>query len=186
LRWSREDFRLRGGDDFVRLDGLCLELLQDFFGWLQEPANGPRSPQEASALAHAADRYVRDFLVDFLESGPGDPAERRVRQYVGNWYVVQTLEPSHAEVETILHALELFYAFLPRRGLLEEAEAERFRKALSERAFFHRRLEDFWELTPEGIPGWREVDDYRPDLPARSQVLAGVLSGPGTRDPRGA
>ncbi|MBI5444835.1 MAG: hypothetical protein HY900_26935 [Deltaproteobacteria bacterium] len=168
MKWKREDFRLRGPDDFVRLDGLCLELVKEFFATLQEPSHGSRLPEAASALAHAADRYVRDFLVDFMERDPGDPAERLVRQYVGNWYIVQTLEPSHEEIETILEALDLFYAFLASLGLLEAAEASSFRKALSDHAFFHRRLEEFWDLTPERISAWRDVDDYRRDLPPRS------------------
>lgn len=166
MKWARQEFELRGEDDFVRLDGLCAELLRDFYAWLQEEAGGARDPIAASPLAHAADRYVRDFLVDFLESGPTDDDPKRVRQYLGNWYIVQTLEPTHEEVETILDALERLYAFLPSTGLLDERAAAGFRGAISDRTFYHRRLEEFWELTPDGIAAWRGVDDYRPDVPA--------------------
>ncbi len=161
MRRSEEDFSLRGPDDFVRLDSRCLELLRAFFQWLQSEGGGGLSEGDASGLAHAADRYVRDFLVDIVESGPLDPAEGRVRQYLGNWYIVNTLSPSHEEIDKILRALTLWYRFLVAEGLLPPAVGEAFRGTLSAASLYHRRLEDFWELTPEAIPAWREVDDYR-------------------------
>jgi hypothetical protein len=165
VKGRKEEFVLQGAADFVRLDGLCAELLLEYFRWLQTEAGRRSSAREASALAHHADRYVRDFLVDFLESGPGDEEPRRVRQYLGNWYIVQTLTPTHEEIEGIRDALERLYAFLESMELVSGAARGAFREALSDGTLYHERLEGFWALTPEQIEPWRQVDDYRPDLP---------------------
>jgi hypothetical protein len=156
------DFLLRGPDDFVRLDGLCAALLREFRDWLQGDEGGSSGAAAAGQLAHAADRYLRDFVVEFNETGPADhDAARLVRQYAGNWYVIHTLTPSHGELERILDALGQLYRFLGARCVVPPAVAEAASLAASRRDYFHRRLEDFWNLTPEGIPAWRGVDDYR-------------------------
>ncbi len=153
-------YTLQGADDFVRLDGVCHELLREFVGWLQqEPVSLP--PAEAGALTHAADRYLREFVVDIMETGPTDADPSLVRSYLGNWYIIHTLEPSFREMDQIARALDLFYQFLPERGILDGEAALRVRAQLQDRAFYHGRLEAFWNLTPDTIAPWRAVDDYR-------------------------
>ncbi|NTU59990.1 MAG: hypothetical protein HGA98_02900 [Deltaproteobacteria bacterium] len=161
MKGSETDFRLRGPDDFVRLDGLCAQLLGDFFQWLQAPEGGGVEAQRASDLAHAADRYLRNFVVDIVETGPADSDPSLPRRYLGNWYILNTLEPSHEEVDRILVALRKLYAYLALRGVLPDAAAEAAAREADDGAHFHRRLDDFWALTPEGIGPWRRVDDYR-------------------------
>ncbi len=159
---DRRRYVLRGQDDFVRLDSECLQLLRGYYAWLQEPEGPCLSPEEASPLAHAADRFLRDFVVDIKETGPGDEDPTLVRQYLSNWYIIHTLEPSHEEMACILEALGHLYAYLSRRGVVSPATAERVAAHLAQPGFYHKRLEDFWALTPDGIPGWRAADDYRP------------------------
>jgi len=159
----RGEFLLKGSDDFVRLDNLCLDLLRDFARWLREEAG--ESAERAGALARAADRYLRDFVVDCKETGPADEDPTLVRQYVGNWYVIHTLYPTHEEIDLILEALRRLYAYLEVRGILPCRTREAVHQMLSDGAFFHERLEAFWALTPEGIDAWRAVDDYRPRRP---------------------
>ncbi|GAB4283636.1 MAG: hypothetical protein Kow0092_38380 [Deferrisomatales bacterium] len=163
---DKDPFTLRGPDDFVRLDTLCAELLAAFFGWLQSPEGGELDPERASVLAHAADRYVRDFLVDIKETGPTDEDATLVSQYLANWYVIHTLTPSHEEVDLILEALDRLYDYLARRRLVSEGARAAVAVALSRGGFYHERLESFWDLTPEGIPEWRAVHDYRRPSPA--------------------
>ena len=159
MEGSRSEFLLRGPDDFVRLDNLCLELLQDFARWLRDEAGEP--PERAGALARAADRYLRDFVVDCKETGPADEDPTLVRQYLGNWYIIHTLYPSHEEIDQILDALRRLYAYLEVRGILPPRTRKAVHRMLLDGAFFHERLEAFWALTPEGIDAWRAVDDYR-------------------------
>lgn len=168
MSWKKDDFLLRGPDDFVRLDGLCAQLLGDFFAWLQTADGGSFQSEAASALGHAADRYVRDFVVDILESGPADPDPTLPRRYVGNWYIVNTLAPSHQEIDRILLALGRLYEYLRVQELISDSTAKDVARDLSEGAYFHRRLDDFWDLTPEGIGPWRSIDEVRRRPPSAS------------------
>lgn len=155
------DYSLKGPEDFVRLDGLCFDLLGRFFRWLQTEEGGGLSPRAASDLAHAADRYLRDFVVDIKQTGPTDADPTLPRQYLANWYIIHTLEPSHAEIDGILAALGQLYPYLALEGLLTPEAAGAAAAALDSAAFFHGRLEAFWTLTSEEVEPWRAVDDYR-------------------------
>lgn len=171
-RWCAADFALRGPGDFVRLDGLCAELLGDFYGWLQASEGGGLGPVDASPLAHGADRYLRDFVVDVRETGPSDADPGLPRQYLANWYIVNTLEPSHAEIDLILRALQLLYRYLGSTGVLDPGDARAVVETLEDAEIFHRRLEDFWNLTPDGVPAWRAVADYRKSREASPEAAA--------------
>jgi len=112
-------------------------------------------------LAYAADRYLRDFVVDIQETGPADGDPTLPRQYLGNWYIVHTLVPTHAEIDRIREALTRLYRFLEVRSLIPAETASAVATALADAAFFRDRLESFWDLEPDDILGWRSVDDYR-------------------------
>jgi hypothetical protein len=156
------EFALAGPGDFLRLDSRCADLLRDFFAWLQQGHEGDGLPlEQANAAAHAADRYLRDFVVDVQETGPTDADPTLPRRYLANWYIVHTLEPTHDEMVRIRDALTRLYRFLAVRRLLSETAAEAAAACLADAAYFRDRLESFWDLTPEAIPAWRAVDDYR-------------------------
>lgn len=155
------EFALAGPDDFLRLDGRCAELLRDFFAWLQGEEGGGLPLEAANDAAHAADRYLRDFVVDILETGPTDADPTLPRRYLANWYIVHTLEPTHGEMDRIRDALTRLYRFLSVRHLVSETAAAQVAASLTDAAYFRHRLESFWELTPESISAWRAVDDYR-------------------------
>jgi hypothetical protein len=158
---DRAAYSLRGLDDFLRLDQECARLLEEFARWLGTPAGGSLPAGRAGVLAQAADRYLRDFVVDIKETGPDDEDPSLVRQYLGNWYVIHTLSPNHEEIDRIALALRSLYAFLEERQIAAPGTARAVARILQAPDFFHRRLEDFWELTPETIPAWRAVDEYR-------------------------
>jgi hypothetical protein len=155
------EFALAGPDDFLRLDMRCGELLRDFFAWLQTEEGGALELETASQFAHAADRYLRDFVVDTLETGPTDADPTLPRQYLANWYIIHTLVPTHEEMDRIREALVRLYRFLAARSLLPEETAAAVASAMADAAFFRDRLEMFWGLEPDDISGWRSVDDYR-------------------------
>ena len=155
------EFALAGPDDFLRLDTRCQDLLRDFFAWLQEAEGGSLGPEEASPLAYAADRYLRDFVVDIQETGPADGDPTLPRQYLGNWYIIHTLVPTHEEMDRIREALTQLYRFLEERYLIPAETTTAVTAALTDAAFFRDRLESFWDLEPDEISGWRSVDDYR-------------------------
>lgn len=145
----------------MRLDRACAELLKAFCAWLLTPDGGSRQPEEAGSLAHAADRYLRDFAVDIAETGPADAPAALPRRYLANWYIVHTLQPTHAEIDIIREALLRLQDYLAAQGLVGAEQAAAARESLADEAYFHRRLEEFWDLSPEGVLPWRSVDDYR-------------------------
>lgn len=155
------EFSLAGPDDFLRLDGCCAELLRDFFTWLQGDEGGGLPLDAANAAAHAADRYLRDFVVDIQETGPTDADPTLPRRYLANWYIIHTLAPTHGEMDRIRDALTHLYRFLAVRRLVSQTAAEAAAACLAEASYFRERLESFWDLTPEAISAWRAVDDYR-------------------------
>jgi hypothetical protein len=162
----REELAWSGPGDFVRLDPLCAGLLQDFFGWLQTRGGGNIAAERAGALAHAADRYLRDFVVDITEAGPADAEPSLPRRYLANWYIVNTLSPTHAEVDTIREALFLLHRYREEKAIIDAASAAAAQDALADAEYFHRRLEEFWDLTPDTIAAWRGIDEVRRARPA--------------------
>lgn len=144
----------------MRLDALCADLLRDFFRWLQAPEGGDLPGDRAAPLAHAADRYLRDFAVDIAEAGPADADPSLPRRYLANWYIVHTLTPSHPEIDRIRQALVLLHRYLAETGIADTETALAAQEQLGDAGFFHERLEAFWGLTPEGISAWRSVEDY--------------------------
>lgn len=153
--------------EFVLLDQRARALLGEFYGWLKSQEGTGLPAEEASALAHHADRYLRDFLVDILETEPEKSSLAAVRSYLGNWYIINTLEPTFAQMEEIAKALLLYHRWANLKGLVDMATLGEVEKALLDKKFFTGRLESFWELDEKGITAWREVDDYR--RPSRLQ-----------------
>jgi 8-oxo-dGTP pyrophosphatase MutT (NUDIX family) len=148
-------------EEFVARDRYAAALLRRFFGWMTAPAGGGLDPLTAGTFAHDADRYLRDFVVDLLEQPPERSGEAAVRSYLGNWYIIHTLEPSHVEIDRIAGALRLFHRWAAQSGILSEEAARKTEDVLRDPAFLHQRLDAFWELTPERIAAWRDVYDYR-------------------------
>jgi len=147
--------------DFLARDRRCAEMLRAFHGWLKTPEGGALEPLHAGAMAHAADRYLRDFLADIGEEEPEGSNLAWVRRYLGNWYIIHTLEPSAAEIDVIAEALTRLHDFAAKTRRIPASDAREVEEALADPSFFVARLDAFFALTPERISAWREVDDYR-------------------------
>src|SRR6266568_3016154 len=81
--------------DELRVDGLCQKLLMRFYFQLLEDGI---SPDQATFLASSADYFIRDFVVAIRERNIFDEHPGLVRQFAGNWYIVNTLEPNMPEL----------------------------------------------------------------------------------------
>jgi hypothetical protein len=145
--------------EFIAPDRNAQKMLGEFFNWLKDDKG--LTPQDASELAHAADRYLRDFVVDIMAIQPEETSAKLVRMYLGNWYIVNTLTPTLKEIELIARALELLHAHAAITGKITAECATEASATAKDPTPFKERLEQFWDLTPEGIDSWREVDDYR-------------------------
>ncbi|TAL16937.1 hypothetical protein EPN96_07090 [bacterium] len=148
-------------ENFVEMDGRARGFLGLFYQWLRSGTGPALADQKASDLAHKADRYLRDFVVDILELAPEKSDAETVRKYLGNWYIINTLGPTLEELDLIGESLRLFHQWAALRGIIGKDTEAGVIAALSKMDFFHGRLESFWSLRPEGITGWRAVDDYR-------------------------
>lgn len=147
--------------EFFEMDSAAMETLGRFFKWLQTPPGGGRETKVASALSHDADRYAREFLIEVAETPLGGTGAGFVASYLGNWWIINTLTPTIEEQARITTALAAFHRFLAAEGLTTQATLREVEKTLGDSERFKKRLENFWELTPDGIDLWRGVDDYR-------------------------
>ena len=95
IKVDKEAFELGTLEDELRVDQLCKELLHRFYRELcaQGVADG-----EATILASGADFFVRDFVVSIKQLSIFNERPGIVRQFAGNWYIVNTLEPRSAAI----------------------------------------------------------------------------------------
>lgn len=147
--------------EFFEMDSAAMETLGRFFKWLQTPQGGGVEARQASVLAHDADRYAREFLIEVRETPIAGTGAEHVASYLGNWWIINTLTPTVEEQARISLALAALHRYLASEGLITSAALKEAEKNLGDAGRFKKRLGDFWELTPEGIDAWRAVDDYR-------------------------
>lgn len=138
-------------EDDLRVDLLCKHLLQHFYGRLQ--ADG-LSPEEATELANSADYFLRDFLVDIKGLNLFDEKSGVVRQFAGNWYIVNTLEPDIRELARHLRGIKAFYRYLRDRELISAGYLENIERECDDLSFYEGRIESFWAISGDGYLAW--------------------------------
>ena len=148
---DKEDFNLGTLDDELRVDELCRKLLKRFY--FQQLEEGV-TPEQATLYANSADYFVRDYVVAIRQRNLFDETPGLVRQFAGNWYIVNTLEPNMAELSRHLEGIGAFYRFLHSRihittRFLEQIEAE-----CADRDYYAGRIESFWGITGDGYLAW--------------------------------
>jgi len=149
--FSRKDFDIDGLDDEIRVDERCLRLLRLFY--LDQVDSG-RPPEEAGALAHGADYFLRDFIVADRRENIFALDCGRVRQFAGNWYIARNLEPNMAELEGILRGVGAFYEYAQKIGRVSAGLAAGIRAETENLALYRRRIEDFWAIEDDGYGEW--------------------------------
>jgi hypothetical protein len=138
-------------DDYLRVDNLCRELLLRFYEEIQ--ADG-LSPEEATALASGADYFIQNFLVDFKGYNLFDERPGIVRQFAGNWYVVNTLEPDISHLGLHLRGITAFYRFLHGHQLISAGYLQEIEKECGDLAYYENRIESFWAIEGDGFLCW--------------------------------
>ncbi|MDF1523322.1 MAG: hypothetical protein P1P87_10945, partial [Trueperaceae bacterium] len=88
-----KEIRVRAGD-VAEVGDVIMVFEVEWEAEPEKPAGEPEEqreePEGAGALAHAADRYLRDFVVDIRETGPADADPCLPRDYLANWYIIHT------------------------------------------------------------------------------------------------
>jgi len=151
IRINRDEFTPVTQEDYLRVDNLCRELLLRFYEQLQ--ADG-LSPEEATALASGADYFLLNFLVDFKGYNLFDEKPGIVRQFAGNWYIVNTLEPDMAHLAPHLRGIAAFYRFLCDQRFISAGYLREIEKECGELAYYESRIASFWGIEGDGYLTW--------------------------------
>ncbi|MCM2356815.1 MAG: hypothetical protein NDI77_01585 [Geobacteraceae bacterium] len=151
LAVNKDDFELGSLEDELRVDGLCKKILMRFYFQLLEEGE---SPEKATLLAGSADYFVRDFVVAIKERNLFDERPGLVRQFAGNWYIVNTLEPNMAELSRHLEGIRAFYRFLQGRALVSAEHLGRIEQECADTGYYAGRIDSFWAIRGDGYLAW--------------------------------
>lgn len=153
LKVNTEDFSLVTNEDYLRVDNLCRGLLLSFYEHLLA---GGLDPVEATSLANGADLFVRDFLVDCKGYNLFDEKPGIVRQFAGNWYIVNTLEPDIGQLSGHLRGIGAFYGYLRDLELISAAYLEKLETECEATSYYEERMESFWKIEGNGFVDWEK------------------------------
>ena len=151
LQVNKVEFSPVTQEDYLRVDNLCKGLLLWFYERLQEDG---MPPEEATALANGADYFIRNFLVDFKGYNLFDERPGIVRQFAGNWYIVNTLEPDIAHLDLHLRGVKAFYRFLCDHRLISAGYLQEIEKECVDLDYYEGRIESFWAIEGDGFLSW--------------------------------
>lgn len=148
-----DTFEIHDLDDEIRIDRLCVEILQKFAA--DQVENCGQTPLEAGSRARGADYFLREFVIAERRANLFKLAPAQVRQFAGHWYIVRNLEPNRAELEAVLAGVAAFYDYLARQGLYPADQAEALAALCAELDYYQQRIEDFWAIEGDGYADWQ-------------------------------
>jgi hypothetical protein len=157
---DKKDFDIRTIEDEIRVDGLCLDLLQRFYRHLLD---SDILPVEASALASSADYFTRDFVVAIKQGNILDEKPGIVRQFAGNWYIANTIEPNMRELSGHLAGLKAFYGFLHASGFIGSEYLGAIEVECDDSSYYEQRIDSFWEIQGDGYFSWERECTLKDD-----------------------
>jgi hypothetical protein len=162
LQINKNDFTPGTMEDDLRLDFLCKRLLMSFYNTLLADE---LSPEEATALANGADYFIRDFVVDFKSLNLFAEQPGIVRQFAGNWYIVNTLEPDIRQLARHLSGIKAFYRFVRDQRLISADYLHAIEKECDDLAFYESRIDSFWEIEGDGYLAWERECSLKESRP---------------------
>jgi hypothetical protein len=157
---DKKDFDIRTIEDEIRVDGLCRDLLQTFYRHLLD---SDILPVEASALASSADYFTRDFVVAIKQGNILDEKPGIVRQFAGNWYIANTMEPNMRELSGHLAGLKAFYGFLHASGFIGGEYLGAIEGECDDSSYYEQRIESFWKIQGDGYFSWERECTLKDD-----------------------
>lgn len=153
LKVDKRDYVPTTLEDEVRVDKLCSELLHRFYCESQEAG---LTPEQATAIAGAADYFIRDFVVSIKGRSIFEERPGIVRQFAGNWYIVNTMEPLSSEIEGYLAGIREFYRFLYGHQLISLKFLQAIEAECNELDYYADRIESFWDIKGDGYGPWEQ------------------------------
>lgn len=150
-QYNCSDFEIATLEDELRVDALCRDLLMEFY--VERLAAG-LDEHDATQLANSADYFIRDYLIGFRQLNILEEASGLVRGFAGNWYIVNTLEPTAGEIAGHLRGIREFYHFLRRKGAIGDNFLAAIDRECSDLDFYTGRIESFWDIKGDGYYQW--------------------------------
>jgi len=150
MKITKEDFDILSVEDELRADALCRDLLMEFYNDLTKTL--PEA--EATAIANSADYFLRDFVIGMMQKNFLDKDLNLVRQFAGNWYIVNRIEPAMEELSSLLSGIMEFYSFLHSAGFIDDEFFSKIKKECSDVEFYSSRIESFWNIKEDGYYEW--------------------------------
>lgn len=147
------DFDVSTLDDEIRVDQLCVRLLQAVRDQLL--ADNAGDPLTTGELCQGADYFLREFVIAECADNLLALPPERVRQFAGHWYIVRTLEPNPRELAVILAGIAACYRVLARNGLVEARHAEAIVTVCADLPYYAQRIDEFWAIEGDGYTRWR-------------------------------
>ena len=160
MKINKKDFDQETLEDSLRVDSLCQDLLRRFYDTLLEEG---MPPEEATSMASGADYYIRDFVVDNRVLNIFDERPGLVRQFAGNWYIVNTIEPDIAQLGRHLAGVLSFYRYLHNRKLISASFLRRVEQECGDLPFYESRIESFWAIKGDGYVAWEKSCSLKDD-----------------------
>lgn len=151
LTINKEDFKVDTVDDEIRADELCAQLLKQFHRNLLDQGV---PPLEAGSLAHGADYFIRDFVVGVRQMNIFDEVPGIVRQFAGNWYIVNTLDPEMKVIIDYMAGIKAFYKYLHDENLISADYCAKIEAECNDTAYYEQRIKSFWNITGDGYLLW--------------------------------
>jgi len=139
-------------DEELQADRECTRTLRNFHTNLIEQDT---DPIEAGSLAQGADYFLRDFIISACRCSIFTPHKDCVKQFAGNWYIVNNLEPSTEELQLVLQGVAAFYAYLAQRNEVDTQLAAQIMDGCTDIQWFKHRLEAFSAIEGDGYFQWR-------------------------------
>jgi hypothetical protein len=145
-------FSLRKGDDEIRVDRLCSQLLRHFHNYLLEELQ--LAPLEAGIRASGADYFLRDYVIDCRRGNIFRIPSEAVKFFAGNWYITHKLEPNLKELQAILAGISSFYHYCAARQLVTPDLVEEIDAACNDLPTYQQRIDTFFAIEGDGYAAW--------------------------------
>lgn len=149
--FAAESFQPGSLSDEIRIDQLCVTLLQTF---CRDSIAAGIDPLRAGALARGADYFLREFVVDYCRNNIFLLPAGQVRHFAGNWYIIKTLEPNRQELSEILQGVEAFYRYCHDHGKVTTTCYQDVLTACANLEYYGQRIEEFWAISADGYQSW--------------------------------
>ncbi len=150
-----ENYQIESFEDELRVDNNSKVLLKKFHLYLLNNKDTP--PLEAGSMASGADYFLRDYMIDNRQINIFAITVDLIHSFAGNWYIVSTLEPNMAELESFLIGISNFYIFCSEHKLIEPPLAEQIGQACADLDLYRQRIDSFNNIVGDGFIEWNKT-----------------------------